>query len=169
MSIGTYPSHRGPWPWLPSQEASGSDRSAPLGVRWTVIRFRFCEGLQWFIAGWSSPVARQAHNLKVIGSNPIHATKFEALENVMFSRAFCCPDFGLKFRSWKRRGSGRRKVAAENWRSCVRLDDSIVIGSAQHSSLPGRGAARAPGGWGEMPVVEARQESTERSASASYC
>lgn len=27
-----------------------------------------------FIAGWSSPVARQAHNLKVIGSNPIPAT-----------------------------------------------------------------------------------------------
>ena len=26
------------------------------------------------IAGWSSPVARQAHNLKVIGSNPIPAT-----------------------------------------------------------------------------------------------
>src|SRR5260370_31271218 len=28
------------------------------------------------IAGWSSPVARQAHNLKVIGSNPIPATTF---------------------------------------------------------------------------------------------
>src|SRR5215467_12439310 len=25
-------------------------------------------------AGWSSPVARQAHNLKVIGSNPVPAT-----------------------------------------------------------------------------------------------
>ena len=31
---------------------------------------------QAFGAGWSSPVARQAHNLKVIGSNPIPATKF---------------------------------------------------------------------------------------------
>jgi hypothetical protein len=28
-----------------------------------------------FIAGWSSPVARQAHNLKVGGSNPPPATK----------------------------------------------------------------------------------------------
>ena len=28
-------------------------------------------------AGWSSPVARQAHNLKVIGSNPIPATNLE--------------------------------------------------------------------------------------------
>ena len=27
------------------------------------------------IAGWSSPVARQAHNLKVTGSNPVPATK----------------------------------------------------------------------------------------------
>ena len=28
-------------------------------------------------AGWSSPVARQAHNLKVTGSNPVPATKYE--------------------------------------------------------------------------------------------
>ena len=28
-----------------------------------------------FIAGWSSLVARQAHNLKVVGSNPTPATK----------------------------------------------------------------------------------------------
>ena len=32
--------------------------------------FRF----RWFDAGWSSPVARQAHNLKVVGSNPTPAT-----------------------------------------------------------------------------------------------
>ena len=29
-----------------------------------------------FVAGWSSPVARQAHNLKVTGSNPVPATRF---------------------------------------------------------------------------------------------
>ena len=28
-----------------------------------------------FDAGWSSPVARQAHNLKVVGSNPTPAPK----------------------------------------------------------------------------------------------
>ncbi len=28
------------------------------------------------VAGWSSPVARQAHNLKVVGSNPTPATKY---------------------------------------------------------------------------------------------
>jgi hypothetical protein len=27
------------------------------------------------VAGWSSPVARQAHNLKVVGSNPAPAPK----------------------------------------------------------------------------------------------
>ena len=69
----------------------------------------------------------QAHNLKVIGSNPIPATSQQALENMMFSRAFCCLDFGPKFRSWKRRGSGRRKVAASNRRSSARRNDSIVI------------------------------------------
>ena len=31
--------------------------------------------LRYSIAGWSSPVARQAHNLKVVGSNPAPATK----------------------------------------------------------------------------------------------
>ena len=29
-------------------------------------------------AGWSSPVARQAHNLKVVGSNPTPATKISS-------------------------------------------------------------------------------------------
>ena len=28
-------------------------------------------------AGWSSPVARQAHNLKVVGSNPTPATNLK--------------------------------------------------------------------------------------------
>src|SRR5688572_9046235 len=30
--------------------------------------------VRWLGAGWSSPVARQAHNLKVAGSNPAPAT-----------------------------------------------------------------------------------------------
>ena len=42
------------------------------------VKPRFCRLFSVFrpliIAGWSSPVARQAHNLKVIGSNPIPAT-----------------------------------------------------------------------------------------------
>jgi hypothetical protein len=41
-----------------------------------------------FIAGWSSPVARQAHNLKVVGSNPTPATNVS--EQAAFGRLFCC-------------------------------------------------------------------------------
>ncbi len=37
-----------------------------------------------FGAGWSSPVARQAHNLKVAGSNPAPATN----KKPAFERAF---------------------------------------------------------------------------------
>ena len=33
--------------------------------------------LRNYTAGWSSPVARQAHNLKVVGSNPTPATKIK--------------------------------------------------------------------------------------------
>ena len=36
-------------------------------------------------AGWSSPVARQAHNLKVVGSNPTPATKMKKIiRNIIF-------------------------------------------------------------------------------------
>jgi hypothetical protein len=35
----------------------------------------FSQGAQRLIAGWSSPVARQAHNLKVASSNLAPATK----------------------------------------------------------------------------------------------
>ena len=39
------------------------------------------------IAGWSSPVARRAHNPKVVGSNPAPATNlFKGMEN--FFHAF---------------------------------------------------------------------------------
>jgi hypothetical protein len=40
-------------------------------------------------AGWSSPVARQAHNLKVVGSNPAPAT----IDSLLFQRYFtgACP------------------------------------------------------------------------------
>ena len=38
------------------------------------------------IAGWSSPVARQAHNLKVVGSNPTPATNLKFFKMVAFSK-----------------------------------------------------------------------------------
>jgi hypothetical protein len=60
------------------------DGSAPLGR--CLSRFGFSKGAHGFIAGWSSPVARQAHNLKVIGSNPIPATKADLL-SALFEKA----------------------------------------------------------------------------------
>ena len=44
------------------------------------------------IAGWSSPVARQAHNLKVVGSNPTPATKPIITQKRPAPKAwaFCC-------------------------------------------------------------------------------
>ncbi len=44
--------------------------------------------LAFIVAGWSSPVARQAHNLKAAGSNPAPATNF--------SFSFKC----LKYSAW---------------------------------------------------------------------
>ena len=42
-------------------------------------------------AGWSSPVARQAHNLKVTGSNPVPATNLSELPGCQESGSFCFP------------------------------------------------------------------------------
>ena len=40
-------------------------------------------------AGWSSPVARQAHNLKVVGSNPTPATNYSIkISQIFFSNVF---------------------------------------------------------------------------------
>ena len=44
-----------------------------------------------YIAGWSSPVARQAHNLKVVGSNPTPATNKTSPPP---GGLFCCPGEG---------------------------------------------------------------------------
>ncbi len=46
-----------------------------------------------FVAGWSSLVARRAHNPKVVGSNPAPATKFEKALRRMSLEAFF---YGLK-------------------------------------------------------------------------
>ena len=46
-------------------------------------------------AGWSSPVARQAHNLKVIGSNPIPATKLPCNLNLLRPTPEASPASGV--------------------------------------------------------------------------
>ena len=46
------------------------------------------EAKQIGAAGWSSPVARQAHNLKVVGSNPTPATTLQKRPVLPKCRAF---------------------------------------------------------------------------------
>jgi hypothetical protein len=72
------PAPDGLGPGVAFQGSLRDGRSKPRAPRWPSIQRPrpFDEGAQRFNAGWSSPVARQAHNLKVIGSNPIPATKF---------------------------------------------------------------------------------------------
>ena len=43
-----------------------------------------------FTAGWSSPVARRAHNPKVGGSNPSPATKIETRTTDLVVRVLFC-------------------------------------------------------------------------------
>src|SRR5439155_19602891 len=63
--------------WLMGEESDARGLFKPyrdcyISRRGVIPRFPFSDG---FDAGWSSPVARQAHNLKVVGSNPAPATK----------------------------------------------------------------------------------------------
>ena len=49
----------------------------------------FLRHLIFYIAGWSSSVARRAHNPKVVGSNPAPATKkFKPLEEILLKAFF---------------------------------------------------------------------------------
>lgn len=59
----------------------GSVRSSEKSIgKYRILRLRplrpfvWCDNTSDIGAGWSSPVARQAHNLKVVGSNPTPAT-----------------------------------------------------------------------------------------------
>ena len=59
----------------PPRPGRGQRRS--LSGSTDALRARRSETLT---AGWSSPVARQAHNLKVVGSNPAPATKMSPVD-----------------------------------------------------------------------------------------
>ena len=58
-------------PGLPSTEPKLPLRHDAVGSR-TIFPIAYCRLAS--DAGWSSPVARQAHNLKAAGSNPAPAT-----------------------------------------------------------------------------------------------
>jgi hypothetical protein len=72
----------------------------------------FRQGAQRFIAGWSSPVARQAHNLKVIGSNPIPATTLLIIYNLLYRPGLTAgTDLAFLAEPWDRAGSTTCSIA----------------------------------------------------------
>ena len=104
-----------PAPWSSSRDARRSDRiedaqnkndraeTSPSG------KLRY-SGKQTNNAGWSSPVARQAHNLKVAGSNPAPATKYA--KGRPSGRPLAYPDSGYTVET-PRAPSRRTKSDAE--------------------------------------------------------
>ena len=90
-------------------------------------------------AGWSSPVARQAHNLKVAGSNPAPATSFTCT-----SRSSCTRPPGRVLALWP-----SARIAA---RSPAHLDRQPAVLRHQHDRLDQRrGSPRAPRGRPRPP------------------
>ena len=71
-----------PFTTLPKAAAGHAERR----LLFLSDRLRFMRAGNRFtvVAGWSSPVARQAHNLKVVGSNPTPATNRQAASERLF-------------------------------------------------------------------------------------
>jgi hypothetical protein len=87
-------------------------------------------------AGWSSPVARQAHNLKVVGSNPTPATNTEMPRPPQDSprRLFCACFLQVRCES---RGSRSFQDMAPKARTSICIRGYLVevlLGSAAASS-----------------------------------
>ena len=97
-------------------------------------------------AGWSSPVARQAHNLKVVGSNPTPATTIDSIRIRIprrFRRGFCVWYASSNARCGFRRG----QLLANRPRPRTLLagpDDPVqsLSGSLSSKVLPSPGALR---------------------------
>jgi hypothetical protein len=74
--------------WLPSMAAA----IIPVS-RGPVIMLDIAAIVAYYaflIAGWSSPVARRAHNPKVVGSNPAPATnRMQGLERQLQALFYC--------------------------------------------------------------------------------
>src|SRR6185369_16508508 len=71
-------------------------------------------------AGWSSLVARWAHNPKVAGSNPAPATNEKTLQRPTFTLAVavCADHFARRFTSTVSRPSTSSRIASNRFRSC---------------------------------------------------
>jgi hypothetical protein len=87
---------------IAQKDLAGRGSQAREGLLDSASREAASEALQAHFhsaAGWSSPVARQAHNLKVVGSNPTPATtKLSCLQrfssSVQLRHKRLCTSFG---------------------------------------------------------------------------
>ena len=76
---------------MPKCRCGGIGRRPGLKIPWENIPYRFDPGHrhQFHIAEWSNPVARRAHNPKVVGSNPASATKKDSIVDTISAMEFC--------------------------------------------------------------------------------
>ncbi len=116
-----------------------------------------------FIAGWSSPVARQAHNLKVAGSNPAPATNPSPTTPAerRTGRPTPHPD-EFRWRRGKPPRGDRRGGSRCGWSSASasRRGSGLRLGSEPRSSSKsgGRGSdvPGAPALEGPLPACKSR-------------
>src|SRR5689334_22048243 len=98
-----------------------------------------------FDAGWSSPVARQAHNLKVVGSNPTPATNMRARMSPGQQPGLIrpCANVVPAARLRELRGARRRKRTARR------------RNAGTHLASPGKKSGRLPSNIGSagMPSI----------------
>jgi hypothetical protein len=95
-----------------------------------------------FNAGWSSPVARQAHNLKVIGSNPIPATKIVRYNKHLYDTPEAPPASGVFVSDWCPKNARPR---------ASRFDGITTIPKGDATGISSRKAVDPPGSrWDDV-------------------
>ena len=97
-------------------------------------------------AGWSSPVARQAHNLKVVGSNPTPATKKISDYNELrlaFRGAFCCTNPRSTIGQQNTPNSDMERADDSRVRLATEGPEPSILCGHQRSFVSGRWAARS--------------------------
>ncbi len=93
-------------------------------------------------AGWSSLVARQAHNLKAAGSNPAPATNHYLHGVIPAPESALIKEFEVAVRSWGLARSAREVplifdnnnphyVSRAAWRLCLGLGQTLKTSSGQ--------------------------------------